>query len=135
MLRAREGEFLLAGMARNTASGLPTEGFSLFRNMQHLGKPRHVFRPSRPLIKPGRGHAAKNAQRTGLYSRVRLVFTGRMAMFTEADYGVRGHITRITVSQCKQVFCEQGFTALECAFHDGPFRPENPSGMSRRHPS
>ena len=91
--------------------------------IEHLENPRHTFRQVRPLLKKGGVVLLTTPNASGLYSRVRFFFTGQMAMFTDGDYGIGGHITPMTVWQLEKVFCENGFTVIERRFYDSPFYP------------
>ena len=69
---------------------------------------------------------------SGLHSRVRFFFTGQMSQFRDAEYGVGGHITPMTVWELEKVFAENGFTVLERRIHDAPFHPQDLWGICRR---
>jgi SAM-dependent methyltransferase len=100
----------------------------LLEIIEHLENPRHTCRQLRSLLKKGGMVILTTPNASGLYSRVRFFFTGQMAMFTDGDYGVGGHITPMTVWQLEKVFSENGLTVLERGFHDAPFFPPRSLG-------
>jgi 2-polyprenyl-3-methyl-5-hydroxy-6-metoxy-1,4-benzoquinol methylase len=113
------------------ADQFPNQWFDavcLVEIIEHLENPRHTFRQLRPLLRKDGLVLLTTPNASGLYSRVRFFFTGQMAMFTDADYGVGGHITPMTAWQLEKVFSENGFTIVERGFHDAPFFPPRSLG-------
>lgn len=105
------------------------DAISFIEVIEHLENPRHSFRQIRTLLKDGGLVLVSTPNASGLYSRIRFFFTGQMAMFTDAAYGVGpGHITPLTAWQLEKVFMENGFSVVERAFHDMPFIPPRSLG-------
>lgn len=96
--------------------------------IEHLENPRHTIRQIRPLLKERGFLFLTTPNASGLYSRLRFFFTGKMAMFTESDYIGSGHITPMTVWHLEKVFSENDFEVLELQFHDAPFFPPRSIG-------
>src|SRR5258708_562992 len=96
--------------------------------IEHLENPRHSFRQIRALLKNDGLVLLATPIASGLCWRLRLFFSGHMAMFTDSEYTGSGHITPLTVCQLEKVFMENGFTVLDRAFYDAPFMPRKSSG-------
>jgi 2-polyprenyl-3-methyl-5-hydroxy-6-metoxy-1,4-benzoquinol methylase len=104
------------------------DAVSIVEVIEHLENPRQVMRQMAQLLKPGGYVLLTTPNASGLYSRLRFVFTGQMAMFTDASYREMGHITPLTVWQLEKIFEETRLTVVERRFHDGKYFPPRSMG-------
>lgn len=104
------------------------DAISFIEVIEHLENPRNSLRQIAALLKHSGLVLISTPNASGLYSRLRFFFTGKMAMFTDAGYVSNGHITPLTAWQLEKVFAENGFSVLEREFHDAPFLPPRSLG-------
>jgi 2-polyprenyl-3-methyl-5-hydroxy-6-metoxy-1,4-benzoquinol methylase len=118
---------LNADFAKEFASG-EFAAVSVIEVIEHLENPRHLFRQLRSLLQKGGVILLTTPNASGLYSRLRFFFTGKMSMFTNGAYVASGHITPLTAWQLEKIFAESGMQVLERRFHDSPFFPPRALG-------
>jgi 2-polyprenyl-3-methyl-5-hydroxy-6-metoxy-1,4-benzoquinol methylase len=123
--------YLKLDLQRNFSESFSPESFdavSMLEVIEHVENPRHVIRQIRPLLRNGGILLLSTPNASGLYSRVRFFFTGKMSMFTDEAYVASGHITPLTAWQLEKIFAENDLTAVERRFHDAPFLPPRSIG-------
>lgn len=87
--------------------------------IEHLENPRHALRQCKKLLEPGGLLFLTTPDASGLYSRVKFLFTGRFAMFDDRTYSDIGHITPLTVWQLEKCLAETGFEIAGRSDFDG----------------
>jgi SAM-dependent methyltransferase len=96
--------------------------------IEHLENPRHLLRQLKRLLKKEGVILLTTPNASGLYSRIRFFFTGKMSMFTDEAYVASGHITPLTAWQLEKMFIENDVQILERRFHDASFFPPRSLG-------
>jgi SAM-dependent methyltransferase len=113
----------LNGRFAEAFDGAKFDAISLIEAIEHLENPRQVLRQIKSLLKPDGVLLFTTPNASGVYSRVRFFFTGRMAMFNDSEYELCGHITPVTLWQVRKMCEEIGLEIVELRFYDSPFLP------------
>jgi SAM-dependent methyltransferase len=91
--------------------------------IEHLENPRAFLRQIRQLLLPEGIVVLTTPNASGVYSRLKFLFTGEMAMFSDKDYEGSGHISPITDWYISKILVETGFDVEHKSYCDEPFLP------------
>lgn len=86
--------------------------------LEHLENPRNVLRQSRKLLPEGGKLILSTPNTSGLYSRIRFLFTGQFNAFDDLNYREIGHIRPITYWELKKMLEETNFSILKVSFYE-----------------
>lgn len=95
--------------------------------IEHLENPRNTLRQSNKLLNDGGKLILSTPNASGLYSRIRFLFTGNFSSFDDRLYYSIGHIRPITYWELEKMLEESGFRLLKVLFYD--FTPLMPKSI------
>lgn len=101
--------------------------------LEHLENPRNTLRQSNRLLKDRGKLLLSTPNASGLYSRIRFLFTGQFSGFSDEIYNSMGHIRPITYWEIEKMLEETGFRLLKYYFYDfTPFVPKTVGDIVKR---
>lgn len=86
--------------------------------LEHLENPRNALRQNLKLLSDGGLLILSTPNVSGLYSRIRFLFTGKFSQFDDRHYSQIGHIRPITYWEIIKMLEECEFKVLKNLFHD-----------------
>lgn len=93
-----------------------------FEVIEHVENPRMALRECLKLLNPDGILFLSTPDASGVYSRIKFLVSGELAMFSDAQYFAIGHITPITRWQMGKMLNELELAVLESMDYDGSAR-------------
>jgi len=102
----------------NRFGGQQFDAITAIEMLEHIENPRHIFRESNRLLKPGGTLLLSTPNASGFHSRIKFLATGRFSMFDDVQYHGIGHIRPITYWELEKMLIEACFSVQQVRFHD-----------------